>query len=92
MLGGPCGILDFLGGPRCWGDLHLESIWGDLNVWGDLISMGGPRTPVGTHGTHFNRPCAQLWTYDYLKPFLYGHTTIWMLYVQKNIGKFDLTN
>ena len=30
------------------GDLHLRSIWGDLNVWGDLISVGGPETPVGT--------------------------------------------
>ena len=33
---------------KCWGDLHLRSIWGDLNVWGDLISVGGPETPVGT--------------------------------------------
>merc|ERR1712183_96139 len=26
-------IRNFLGGPKCWGDLHLWSIWGDLNVW-----------------------------------------------------------
>ena len=25
-----------------FGDLHCRIVWGDLNVWGDLISVGGP--------------------------------------------------
>ena len=29
-------------------DLNGWIVWGDLNVWGDLISVGGPWTPVGT--------------------------------------------
>ena len=31
-----------------FGDLHCRIFLGDLNVWGDLISVGGPSTPVGT--------------------------------------------
>lgn len=37
---------DFLGGPIFWGDLHLMDNWGDLKVWGDLILLGGPQTPL----------------------------------------------
>ena len=32
----------------CLGDQHLWIILGDLNIWGDLISMGGSGTPVRT--------------------------------------------
>ena len=41
-------MLEFLGGPICWGDLYREDNWGDLKVWGDLILLGGPKTPLYT--------------------------------------------
>ena len=41
-------MVDFLGGPICWGDLHRKDNWGDLKVWGDLILLGGPKTPLYT--------------------------------------------
>ena len=41
-------MCDFLGGPIFWGDLHLMDNWGDLKVWGDLILLGGPQTPLHT--------------------------------------------
>ena len=48
VLGGPWCMVDFLGGPICWGDLHRKDNWGDLKVWGDLILLGGPKTPLYT--------------------------------------------
>ena len=44
-------MVDFLGGPLCWGDLHRKDNWGDLKVWGDLILLGGPKTPLYTMDT-----------------------------------------
>ena len=41
-------MVDFLGGPICWGDLYRKDNWGDLKVWGDLILLGGPKTPLYT--------------------------------------------
>ena len=41
-------MVDFLGGPLCWGDLHRKDNWGDLKVRGDLTWLGGPKTPLYT--------------------------------------------
>ena len=35
-------MVDFLGGPICWGDLHRK------DNWEDLILLGGPKTPLYT--------------------------------------------
>ena len=35
-------------GTYIWGDLVHYLKWGDLNIWGDLKSLGGPWTPLPT--------------------------------------------
>ena len=47
-LGGTFTFCSIFGGTYIWGDqLHFLK-WGDLNIWGDLKSLGGPRTPLRT--------------------------------------------
>ena len=41
------GFDDFGGTGMLGGPAHWEYL-GDLNAWGDLISMGGPETHAGT--------------------------------------------
>ena len=59
-LGGTFTFCSIFGGTYIWGDqLHFLK-WGDLNIWGDLKSLGGPRTPLRTM-VHALECC---WTWD----------------------------
>ena len=42
FLGGDLHLQKILWGALIWGDLYFIPSWGDLNIWGDLKSLGGP--------------------------------------------------